>query len=276
MTPTAKRTKIAILSSMALGLMGAHPAPEGTELTIAAGQNVTEYRTVETNPQFRYVSNGIAIHVGGRVRFDNNLTLAAQTDIDHGIISGSQQLTLASGQPQPDGSEVGDIQWTGGTAMRMGWHGKLIGGEVGMAIANLPEQQRHLFPSATAWVGIPKFVYAWGSTYSGPITRAQSLNEPMVGLGHKGDRITMWWGTHVEARIQNLPWGISPVPNPLPGEAISPNAIPFVVGSTVRIIDDVRLGVEYGAGDSMAEQTVADSRFSMVIHVNGDGIRSGF
>ncbi|MBO86821.1 MAG: hypothetical protein CL927_15830 [Deltaproteobacteria bacterium] len=193
MTPLAKRADLLVLSIAALGLMGAHPAPEGSELTIAAGQNVTEYRTAVTNPQFRYVSNGIAIHVGGRVRFDNNLTLAAQTDIDHGIVSGSQQLTLASGQPQPDGSEVGEIQWSGGTAMRVGWHGKLIGGEVGMAIANLPEQERHLFPSATGWVGIPKFVYAWGNTYSGPITRAQALNEPMVGLGHKNEHLTLWW-----------------------------------------------------------------------------------
>jgi hypothetical protein len=275
MTPLAKRTRIAALCGVTLGLMGAHPAPKGSELTISAGQNVTEFRTIQTNPQYRYVSNGLAVHVGGRVRFDNNFTLAAQTDIDHGIISGSQQISTATaGDSLQTETQVGDIQWTGGTAMRAGWHGKLIGGELGMAIVNLPEAEQHLFPSATGWIGIPKFLYVWGGTFTGPITRARALNEPMVGLGHKGKNLTFWWGTHVEARLQNLPWQLAPVPNPLPGEKISPSAIPFLVGTTIRVNDDVRLGLEYGAGDRSPEQTVQDSRFSMVVHVTGGSLQS--
>ncbi len=273
MTPSNKCLRRAAICGLTLGLMGAHPAPEGSELTISAGQNVTEYQTIQNNPRYRYVSNGLAVHVGGRVRFENNLTLAAQTDVDHGIVSGSQQTSTATaGDSLQAETRVGDIQWTGGTAMRAGWHGKLLGGELGMALVNLPEAERHIFPSATGWIGIPKFMYVWGSTFTGPVTRARSLNEPMVGLGHKGKHLTFWWGTHVEARLQNLPWQLAPVPNPLPGASISPNAIPFIVGTTIRVNDDVRLGLEYGAGDRMPEQTVEDSRFSMVVHVTGGSL----
>jgi hypothetical protein len=271
MNPIFKRVRLLIYPGAGLALMGAHPAPKGSELEVVAGQTVTEYRTSEGTPTYRYVSNGLAVHVGGRVRFDNNLTFAAQADVDHGIVSGLEQVSLAQpGQASVKSSDIGDVQWTGGTAMRVGWHDGIIGGEVGMAIVNLPEVQQHLFPSATAWLGVPKFVYAWGSTYAGPISRAQSLNEPMVGLGHKGDHVTFWWGTHVLGRLQNLPWQYAPVANPFPDNAINPSSIPYVVGTTFQVSDGVRLGLEYGAGDHSSEQTVSDNRFSLVVHVDGE------
>lgn len=261
------------LPLLAAGLMGAHPAPKGSEMTIQAGQTLTEYTSQQEQPQYRYVSNGLAIHTAGRVRFDNNLVLAAQLDVDHGIVTGFEQTSIAAaGQAQTASMHVGDPQWTGGTAMRVGWHDGIIGGDVGMAIASLPENDRHLFPSATGWVGVPKVIYAWGSTFAGPITRAQALNEPMVGLGHRSDHLTLWWGTHLEGRLQNLPWAVLPAPDPFPGKSISPAAIPFIVGGTVQVNPGVQLGLEYGRGDRQAEQTVPDSRFSLVVHVRGDDI----
>jgi|GEM_PF-5016947 len=268
---TRPRTRKWLLPGMAIGLMGAHPAPKGSELTVQAGQTLTEYRTQGADPTYRYISNGLALHVGGRVRFDNNLVITAQADVDHGIVTGFEQLTVASANHAETASmHVGDTQWSGGTAMRVGWHDGIIGGDVGMAIASLPEDGQHLFPSATGWVGVPKLVYAWGATYAGPITRSKSLNEPMVGLGHRGDHLTVWWGTHVLGRLQNLPWQYAPVPDPFPGKGIAPDAIPYVLGATVQVSDGVRLGLEYGEGDGSRQQTVPDTRFSLVVHVEGE------
>lgn len=267
---TTRHTARLGLPVLAAGLMGTHPAPKGTELTVQAGQTLTEYQT-QTAPRYRYVSNGLALHTAGRVRFDNNIVLAAQIDIDHGIITGFQQLTVADAKNSETASmHVGDIQWTGGTAMRVGWHDGIIGGDIGIAMVNLPESERHLYPSASGWIGIPKLVYGWASTFAGPVTRAQALNEPMVGLGHRGDRITFWWGTHLEGRLQNLPWQLTPLPDPFTKPAIAASAIPYKVGSTVQVADGVRLGLEYGQGDHKAGQTVPDTRFSLVIHVQGE------
>jgi len=259
------------LPVLAAGLMGSHPAPKGSELTVQAGQTLTEYRSISDQPRYRYVSNGLSLHTGGRVRFDNNIVVAAQLGVDHGIVSGFEQVTVSNAMQSESASQhVGDLQWSGGTAMRVGWHDGIIGGDIGVAFANLPEEERHLFPSATGWVGIPRLVYAWGSTFAGPISRARAFNDPMVGLGHRSDRITFWWGTHLEGRLQNLPWQLVPVPSPFGSETISPEAIPWLVGSTVQVAEGVRLGLEYGTGDHQAVQTVPDTRFSLVVHIQGE------
>jgi hypothetical protein len=175
-------------------------------------------------------------------------------------------------QSESASQHVGDLQWSGGTAMRVGWHDGIIGGDVGMAIASLPEEEQHLYPSATGWIGIPKVVYAWGSTFAGPITRARSLNEPMVGLGHRSEYLTIWWGTHLEGRLQNLPWALLPVPDPFTEKPIAATSIPYVFGTTARVAEGVRLGLEYGKGDYKGDQTVPDSRFSLVVQVQGEQV----
>lgn len=260
-----------VLPVAALGLMGAHPAPKGTEVTVAAGHNLAEYRTRSATPGYRYVANGLAVHVGGRVRFDNNLTIVAQVDADNGIVTGIEQTTIAQpGQGRQAPSHVGDVLWNGATAMRVGWHDGIIGGEAGVAMVGMPETDQILRPSAMGWVGVPSLVYAWGSTHAGPITRATALNEPFMGLGHRSEHLTLWWGTHVVGRLQNLPWSYAPIPDPLPGASIDPAAVPYIVGATVQVNPGVRLGLEYGTGDGRPEQTIPDSRLSLVVHVEGD------
>ena len=265
-----RRNWLLAFPGIALVSMGAYPAPKGTELSVITGHTLTEYRSLSQVPAYRYVSNGLGGHIATRVRFDNNLTVAAQLDVDHGIISGFQQETVAAdGSYDAASKHVGDTSWNGATAMRVGWHDGILGGELGVAIAGLPETEQKLYPSALGWVGVPKFAYIWGATFAGPITRAQSLHEPMVGVGHRGDRLSIWWGTHLETRIANLPWQYLPLSNPLAGQDVSDNNIPFVTGLTVEVSPGVRLGVEYGAGDGRAVQTVEDTRLSMVVQVEG-------
>lgn len=265
------RSWLFALSGIALVSMGAHPAPKGTEVSVITGHTLTEYESVSKAPAYRYVSNGLGGHIAGRVRFDNNITFAGQLDVDHGIISGFEQATASvDGTFDPATKHVGDTSWNGATAVRVGWHDGIVGGEVGIALAGLPENEQHIYPSAIGWVGLPELVYVWGATFSGPITRAQSLHEPMVGVGHRGDFMSLWWGTHLESRIANFPWALASIDNPLGNNDVSPNNIPFVAGMTVSISPGVRLGVEYGDGDGMRLQTVQDSRLSMVIQVEGE------
>lgn len=265
------RSWLFALSGIALVSMGAHPAPKGTEVSVITGHTLTEYESMSKAPAYRYVSNGLGGHIAGRVRFDNNITFAGQLDVDHGIISGFEQATASvDGTFDPATKHVGDTSWNGATAVRVGWHDGIVGGEVGIALAGLPENEQHIYPSAIGWVGLPELVYVWGATFSGPITRAQSLHEPMVGVGHRGDFMSLWWGTHLESRIANFPWALASIDNPLGNNDVSPNNIPFVAGMTVSISPGVRLGVEYGDGDGMRLQTVQDSRLSMVIQVEGE------
>lgn len=271
-----RRTWLLAFPGIALVSMGAHPAPKGSEVTVVTGHTLSEYRSVSNAPAYRYVSNGLGAHAAARVRFDNNLTLAAQLGVDHGIISGFEQETISpNGTYDSASNHVGDTSWKGATAMRVGWHDGIIGGELGVAIAGLPETEQKLYPSALGWVGVPKFAYVWGATFAGPITRAQSLHEPMVGVGHRGDFMSIWWGTHVETRIANLPWQYLPVENPLGSNDVSDSNIPFVAGVTVEVSPGVRLGIEYGDGDGRQLQTVQDTRLSMVVQVEGD-LRDGF
>ena len=271
-----RRTWLFALPGIALVSMGAHPAPEGTEVSVVTGHTLAEYSSLSAAPAYRYVSNGIGAHVAGRVRFDNNITLAAQLDVDHGIISGFEQETIS-----PDGTydaasmHVGDTAWNGASAMRVGWHDGIVGGELGVAFTGLPESEQRVHPSALGWVGLPKVAYLWGSTHAGPITRARSLHEPMVGVGHRGDFMSVWWGTHLESRIANLPWQYLPLANPLAGNDVTQSNIPFVAGATFEVSDGVRLGIEYGDGDGQRVQTVEDTRLSMVVQVEG-ALRDGF
>jgi len=266
-----QRTWLLALPGIALVSMGAHPAPKGTEVSVITGHTLTEYQSLSSAPAYRYVSNGLGGHVSARHRFDNNFSLAAQLDVDHGIISGFQQETASvDGTYDPASKHVGDTAWNGATAVRVGWHDGIVGGELGVAFAGLPETEQRVYPSAIGWVGVPKYAYLWGSTFAGPITRAQTLHEPMVGVGHRGDFMSLWWGTHLESQIAGLPWQYLPLDNPLANNDVSKNNIPFVAGLTVEVSPGVRLGVEYGAGDGQRLQTVEDTRLSMVVQVEGN------
>lgn len=260
----------ALLASAPTLATAATPAPVGTETTVIAGHSLSEYQSNGAGPVYRYVSSGLTLHLASRTRFDNNLTIVAQLDGDHGIVQGFQQMTPDTGGAyEPAANHVGDTLWQGAAAMRAGWHNDFLGGELGMALTRFPTQERILHPSGMVWLGKPDVLYLWGSTMAGPITRSQVLTEPFAGVGHRGDKLSAWWGTHVASRISTLPWRYLPADNPVGSQDVSTTAIPWIAGAAFEVADGVRLGFEYGIGDGQAAQTVPDTRVSMVVKVEG-------
>ncbi len=265
-----RRWSFALLG-IALVTMGAHPAPKGQEVTVKAGHTLTEYVSESTNPTFRYVASGLQLHVGSRTRFDNNIVMAAQVDADHGIVSGFEQKSPSlHSRPTPPSAHIGDTLFSGGVAGRVGWHGEYFGGELGAAFTHLPEESRSIFASSLAWVGKPELAYLWASNHASPLTRARTLQEPFVGVGHRGKHTSWWWGTHVESRLAALPWNLAPIADPFANSDTSVSNIPFVAGATIEVSPGVRLGIEYSEGDGRLLQTVPDTRLSMVVEVEGE------
>jgi hypothetical protein len=247
-----RRRSAAVLSVLAAGLMGAGPAPQGTQTDLAFGASRSEFVT-SGSPVYRYRTAGQMVHLGATHRFDKHFTLSGDLNATAGLVTGLEQRTPTN----PDNytaprAGVGGIVLDGSVALRAGMHFKYAGAELGFAGSAMGARDQRVVPSAHGWVGVPKLAYVWGQTMSGANGSSVVLAEPMVGVGHRGDALTAYFGAHVISRVEDVP---------------PRSDAPWMSGLLLEISPGVRLGAEYARGTATQTQVQADERIVMRIQV---------
>lgn len=252
MSRSPTRVRAAVLCVLAAGLMGAGPAPEGTESSLGFGVTRAEF-TTQGSPVYRYRTAGEMVHLGASHRFQKHLTLSGELNAAAGLVTGVEQRTPTNQDNySPPIAGVGGIFIDGSVALRMGMHFKYAGAELGAAGSAMGARDQLWLPSAQAWVGIPQLAYGWVQTMAGPNGTSRVLAQPMVGIGHRSDAMSAYFGVHVLSRIEDVP---------------PRQDAPWMGGLLFEISPGVRLGGEYARGTAGADQVQVDERMLMRIQV---------
>lgn len=242
----------ALLGALAWGLMGAGPAPQGTQTDIGFGAARAEFVT-DTTPVYRYRTAGQMAHLGASHRFDKHFTLAADANLAVGLVTGLEQRTPSDPTDfMAPRAGVGGIVSDGNISLRSGLHFKYAGAELGFAASAMGARDRQLLPSGQAWIGIPELVYGYAQTMVGPNGSSEVLAQPFVGVGHRSQAMTAYFGMHVLSRLEDVP---------------PRQDAPWNAGALFEISPGVRLGGEYARGTAASTQVQADERMIMRIQV---------
>ncbi len=175
-------------------LVGAGPAPDGTEVTVGAAYG--RYTTPSAgcgslDRRYRVLEPAVDAHV--RHRFDRGWTASVGGSVAPGVAS-------IPGNPDLEPDLAGSYVWSGAAAVQGGRHGQWAGVQAGPAVVARPGAEApQVLPSGELWVGRPDRVYGWAALLPLPHTGALEL-AALGGIGHRSDRV------HLEAGTSGAGW----------------------------------------------------------------------
>lgn len=186
-----RRLLVPALASGTLVLCGAHPPPEGDEISADIGASAYELRTGGCGaPVYSHDVFEPALHVAATHREKWGGTVAVEGTIAPGVVVDRRLVEPGDDPDDPIGSPLseGTVLLTANGAARLGWHWRYVGGEFGfMAIRN--DYAEPIWPSGRAWVGYPRYLYLWGELLAGPTTGLLTQSVAAgVGVSHESVR----------------------------------------------------------------------------------------
>lgn len=177
---------------LALGwlvLVAAGPAEPGTEVGGGAGgQRYAEQRVYPGcgGVRYRYELAGPLGHAAARHTWESGVTAAADATLAPVQVVERELLDWGTALVPSDLAVPAAGSWEPGLlgSARLGWHGRYLGAELGPGLW-WHGQEVQVLPGATAWVGVPRVVYAYGGMLRGGTLGPTRVLD--LGLGHRGD-----------------------------------------------------------------------------------------
>lgn len=174
MSPWVRIARYGLLPLCALSLLGAHPPPEGVEVSGAAG--VGQYSFSSGCGAKGRAIEGIA-DARVRLRDAKGRTLHVQQTVAPAHVVSSS------------GDEDRDRVTSGASVVRVGLHGNYVGLELGPTVFWIPDLRAPMIaPSLRSWAGVPQTLYGYSGLMAGVGSGALTLNFLEVGVGRAGER----------------------------------------------------------------------------------------
>lgn len=182
--------------ALTINLCAAAPPDDGLTVGGAAGYGQYSYSSGGCGaPVYRNEADDLRAHARAQVHSrEDHWSVSLEGSYGQGEVTASELVDEGNAMtpPDEDPEQIGATKRSYAAALRGGAHWRYGGAEVGPLVygGNLftGEQEgvdmNFLF-SASAWVGVPEYVYAWSTFFSGPVS--PTLAPIMLGLGHKGE-----------------------------------------------------------------------------------------
>jgi len=167
------RQLVPVVALLVCGVCANGPPPDGTEGTLGAGQGRFSFGSCGT----KYFYRESVVHAG--VRAGNG------TGFSQSLDGSLYEQELVRTEP-PNSTGQPEREAGGLLAVRFGYHGRYVGGEIGPGMwVMLPDDaltQIVPVPSANVWAGT-RNIYGWAKLLDGAFSNA----DPAIGVGLGGE-----------------------------------------------------------------------------------------
>ncbi len=197
----AKGLSFVVSATLLLGLCGAGPPPEGVETRFAAGSGSFEYTSGGCGGP-SYINRAVEGSVFASASLRSKIGVTGAVDLSGAVArTTDSRLTDPADEENPprvDEDELGRTRGVFSVSPRIGYHHDYFGVEAGPWVL-LGDNEPIVAPAGTIWVGVPRYVYLWGSFLEGPTSVGHLPIE--AGLGHSSEAFRAALGLGYEPSV---------------------------------------------------------------------------